>query len=154
MSICNCFRNPLMRASGEPVLEPARERVAQCRQPVPRLRDSLEFVMNFLALRIEGEQKAFLALLNVQGSRSIYETERFSIPRDIDELAQVQRPQPQSMDLHHHGLANRDQGFWIRGLDPTEIELHPLFKGMHRRLEQARTTTQSGAGTIMNETER
>jgi hypothetical protein len=94
-----------------------------------------DLIMDCTSTWIDREKKSLLALLDMLGCGFVDEAEGVGIRCYIDDLAQVQRPQTESMNLHGNDLAHFDSGARIRNAHPTEVELSPSFKGPNPSLK-------------------
>ena len=121
--------HPPVRVASEFLLAAAREKVAKLSQPMARLGDSEQVVIDRSGDWIELDEKAFFASLDVHGSRSISKAKAIFFIDHVKDAAQIERPEAERVDLDGDNFFLHDWRIRVGYANPAEIKLQPVPEG-------------------------
>lgn len=144
-SVCGGVLNdavhPPMRTAGEFFLAAAGVNVAEAGEPVSRLGDGEQVVIDGAGDGVVLDQEAFFAALYVHGGGAVAEAEagwtrrRCRLVDDVEDAADVDGPEAECVGFYGDDFALLDGCLRIGYANPAEIELQPLPEGCFRGCE-------------------
>lgn len=143
-----------MGIAGKPALEGPGRRVPNFCEPMLGSGDCFQLVVNIFGRGIESQKESLFTFFRMVRSGFVDEAESASVPNYIHNLAQVQGPESERMDLDGNDFANRDASSSICNAHPAQIELLPRFELLCRSLKSAPTLPDPGSSHIMDESNR
>jgi len=137
-----------VRVVGEFLLAAAGVWVGQFGQPISGPRNGQQIVVDRSGNRVILQQKPLFAALDVQRRCSIAEAEAVPLVDDIEDSAEVERPEAERMRLYGYDFLRLDPGLGICDPHPAQIELPPLAKGFSCGVKSLWPAADFGSGVV------
>ena len=141
----------------KPVLEGACYQISNAGEGMARAGDGFQVVPDIAGGRVEFDQEALFALLNMHSGGGVDESEAGCGVDSLRDPAETQRPQSQGLDLDGNDLAGFNERLGIGDAGPAEIKGRPLREGSFSRgkcgLALIEALANSRAGAVMDKAE-
>ena len=131
------------------MLHRSRERSSDAGQDMSRTGYGFDQVVNRLALLVELDNKALLALFDMEDGRSVHEPKARRGVDDFDDAVNAYRPKEGGVGFHRNQLSGENAGSRVSELHPFQIKLLPTLVARACSRKDFRSASDLGPGEVV-----
>lgn len=139
-----------MGIAGEFVLIKPRDGIAEAGEPVSGLRYGEKFIVDDVGFGVVLDEEPFFAAFDVMSTCAVAEAEALFGVDDVEDLAEVDRPESERMSFDGNCLPWFDDCFGIGDTRPAEVKLLPALKGCFGGFKGRKTFANLAASVVTN----